>query len=89
MVGFDFLQETLSPLVEEVYADKESCEVDPSHLEKGADIKKNQKRLINYSSRFYQAIEDSVDKCPPYYLLFFFLSFLFSKFVDLFKYLFF
>lgn len=66
MVGFDYLQETLTPLIEAVYADKESCEIDPTRLEKGEDIKKNQKRLIAFTKKFFDCISNSIDHCPKY-----------------------
>jgi len=64
MVGFDYLNETLSPLIDEVYRDKESCEVDPTREKNPDVIKKNQKRLIMYTKKFFDRIQYSVDNCP-------------------------
>ena len=64
MVGFDYLHETMAPLIDEVLKDKESCEVDPTRLSKGEDIKKNQKRLVAYTKKFFDRILASVDNCP-------------------------
>jgi len=66
MVGLDYLHYVLAPLVEEVLNDKDSCEVDPTRLGRGEDIKKNQKRLLTYSKQFFDRIRESVPKCPEY-----------------------
>ena len=64
MVGFEYLQETLTPLVSEVLSDEEGCEVDPTKIEKGEDIKKNQKRLITFTQKFFDKIKQSTSECP-------------------------
>lgn len=66
MVGLDYLHYVLAPLVEEVLNDKDSCEVDPTRLGRGEDLKKNQKRLLTYSKQFFDRIRESVPKCPEY-----------------------
>jgi len=64
MVGYDYLLETLTPVIDEILASKESCEVDPTRLQKGEDIKKNQKKLISHVKKVFDHIVSSIDSCP-------------------------
>ena len=66
MVGLDYLEFVLGDLITDVMNDKESCEVDPSRLSRGEDLKKNQKRLINYCKAFLDRITESINRCPEY-----------------------
>ena len=65
MVGSEYLRSTLVALLEEVYSDTESCEIDPERLEKGQTVAENHPRLTIYVIRFWEAIAGSVSKCPP------------------------
>jgi len=65
VVAMNHLHSVVTDLVEEVYKDKESCEIDPSRLEKSEDIEENTKRLISYCTRFFEAIASSIGKLPP------------------------
>jgi len=38
--------------------------VDPTRLEKGDDLKRNWRRLLNYVTQFWETIANAADKCP-------------------------
>jgi len=59
-----YLQNTLRTIVQTVYKDLQSCEVDPSRVEKPEELKKNWKRLANYVTLFWETISNAADKCP-------------------------
>ncbi|KAI3638309.1 hypothetical protein MIR68_003920 [Amoeboaphelidium protococcarum] len=65
----EFLMNTLSAPIKLVYeksSRQESCEIDPTRLERPDDelIKKHQKRLLAWAQMFWDAIQNSVEKCP-------------------------
>jgi len=64
MVGTKYLQNTLKNLVMTVYKDSQSCEVDPTRVEKADEMKRNWKRLMNYVTLFWETIANAADKCP-------------------------
>ncbi|ORX55529.1 hypothetical protein BCR36DRAFT_188243, partial [Piromyces finnis] len=64
LIGNRYLNNTLKRQVQNVYATKESCEVDPSKIDKSEDIKKHWKKLLGYVNNFWDAIRQSVNKCP-------------------------
>ena len=64
MIAMSFLHNTLRNLVKTIYKETQSCEVDPTRLEKGEDIKKNWKRLNNYITLFWETIANAADKFP-------------------------
>lgn len=66
MVGLDYLQEVLGPLVDEVLQDAASCEIDPSKTEKGEDVTVNQKRLQYFVAKCFDTIDQSTARCPEY-----------------------
>ncbi|KAJ3083733.1 Ras GTPase-activating protein 1 [Quaeritorhiza haematococci] len=64
LVGMDYLHSTISSLIRNVYKSKEPCEVDPTRLDQPDAVKKNFRRLIAHTTSFWEAIANSVDKCP-------------------------
>jgi hypothetical protein len=64
LLGDRYLANTLSRLVEQVYRERESCEVDPNRLESRDDLKRNWKRLMGHANEFWETINHSVEMCP-------------------------
>jgi hypothetical protein len=64
LIGSRYLSNTLRRQIQIVYNLKESCEVDPSKIDKSEDIKKHWKKLLAYVNNFWEAIRQSVNKCP-------------------------
>jgi len=64
LVGSRYLNNTLRRQVQNIYAIKESCEVDPSKIDKSEDMKKHWKKLLSYVNSFWEAIRQSIPKCP-------------------------
>ncbi|ORX82729.1 hypothetical protein BCR32DRAFT_292449 [Anaeromyces robustus] len=64
LIGSRYLNNTLRRQVQNVYNYKESCEVDPSKTDKSEDIKKHWKKLLIYVNSFWEAIRQSISKCP-------------------------
>jgi len=64
MVATRFLHNTLKNLVQAVYKDTQSYEVDPTRVEKADDLKKNWKRLNGLVTSFWDTIANAADKCP-------------------------
>ena len=65
LVGGTYLQSTIGKFIKDMYTYKKSCEVDPSKIEKGEDVKVNFKNLLGKISEVTKLIFDSVDQCPP------------------------
>lgn len=63
-VGMPYLHSTLRPLIKKLYLSKSSCEIDPSRLDKPEELKKNQKKLLGWVNKIFQAIYTSLDRCP-------------------------
>ncbi|KJE96909.1 hypothetical protein CAOG_07157 [Capsaspora owczarzaki ATCC 30864] len=71
MTAMQYLNTTLKGVVDSIFAEKLSCEIDPNKLPKGQDastnasqIERNSANLRLYSSRLLDAISSSVDACP-------------------------
>ncbi|KAJ1345181.1 hypothetical protein BSLG_000695 [Batrachochytrium salamandrivorans] len=64
IVGADFLQITLTPLIKSVYDSGESCETDPTRLDSSDSVRKNMKRLLQFVFYFWECIQKSVDIFP-------------------------
>ena len=64
LIGSRYLNNTLRRQVQNVYSLKESCEVDPSKMDKSEDIKKHWKKLLGHVNNFWDAIRQSISKCP-------------------------
>jgi hypothetical protein len=69
-VGIEYLKNTLSGPIRLIYekaSKQDSCEVDPTRIDRSDSeelIKKHQKRLLSYVQLFWDAILNSVDRCP-------------------------
>ncbi|KAF2069743.1 hypothetical protein CYY_008934 [Polysphondylium violaceum] len=64
LVGIPYLSQTIGPLIKKIYSSKKSCEIDPTKLEKGEDIKKNCKNLLSWVKKVTAAILGSINNCP-------------------------
>jgi len=64
LVGIPYLSHTIGPLIKKIYSSKKSCEIDPTKLEKGEDIKKNCKNLLSWVKKVTAAILGSINNCP-------------------------
>ncbi|EGC28522.1 hypothetical protein DICPUDRAFT_160044 [Dictyostelium purpureum] len=64
LIGIPYLAQTIGPLIKKIYSSKKSCEIDPTKLEKGEDIKKNCKNLLSWVKKMTNAILSSVNNCP-------------------------
>eukprot|EP01132_Coremiostelium_polycephalum_P005419 gene5419-6758_t len=64
LIGISYLSQTIGPLIKKIYSSKKSCEIDPTKLEKGEDIKKNCKNLMSWVKKMTTAIFSSVNNCP-------------------------
>lgn len=64
LVGTPYLNHVLRALIKKLYASNKTCEVDPSKLERGEDLKQNWKNLIYWVNLFTESIFESLDKCP-------------------------
>ncbi|OUM56119.1 hypothetical protein PIROE2DRAFT_19426, partial [Piromyces sp. E2] len=64
MIGHQYLENTIGRIINQIYLSKDSCEVDPTKIEKNEDIKKHWKKLLTYVSAIWDAIKKSADSCP-------------------------
>jgi hypothetical protein len=64
LVGSRYLNNTLRRQIQNVYNLKESCEVDPTKIDKSEDIKKHWKKLLAFVNSFWESIRQSISKCP-------------------------
>ena len=62
--GEQYVRSTLRGCVEEIYTDKNSCEVDPSKMEKVLDLQPSRERLIQHVKGCWNAIKNSADAMP-------------------------
>ncbi|XP_077988011.1 ras GTPase-activating protein 3-like [Glandiceps talaboti] len=62
--GHHYLQDTLKKILDEIYEEHLSCEVDPLKLRDGENIQHNLSNLQNYVEKTYEAIVDSAMACP-------------------------
>jgi len=63
-IGHQYLENTIGHVINQVYSSKDSCEVDPTKVEKNDDIKKHWKKLLEYVCKIWDAIKKSADNCP-------------------------
>ena len=68
-IGGEFLKDVLSAPIKSVYeraARGESCEIDPTRLDRNDDefVKKQQKKLLTWVNTFWNVIQNSVERCP-------------------------
>jgi hypothetical protein len=63
-VGKEYLEEVLLDKISEITLLNPECEVDPSRLSYGDDIKQNWTTLISLTTSVWESIASSVKKCP-------------------------
>ncbi|GAM22712.1 hypothetical protein SAMD00019534_058870, partial [Acytostelium subglobosum LB1] len=64
LIGLKYLAGTVGPLVKKIVKANKSCEIDPTKMAKGEDVKKNGKTLLKYVREMSRAIFASIDRCP-------------------------
>lgn len=64
MVAIPYLQKTIGDVVAKIVECKQSCELNPAKLEKGADTVVNLKQLLEFLFEGVDAIVRSPDDCP-------------------------
>jgi len=69
LTAMPYLHKTLKTTVEEIIKAKEPCEVDPTRLDKSADVSKNLQNLLSNCDKCFQSILDSASDCPTFFSL--------------------
>ncbi|KAJ7365845.1 Ras GTPase-activating protein 1 [Desmophyllum pertusum] len=64
MVAIPYLQKTIGDVVAKILDCKQSCELNPAKLEKGADTVVNLKQLLEFLFEGVDAIVNSPGNCP-------------------------
>eukprot|EP01114_Cavostelium_apophysatum_P003675 TRINITY_DN1376_c0_g1_i1.p1 TRINITY_DN1376_c0_g1~~TRINITY_DN1376_c0_g1_i1.p1 ORF type:complete len:668 (+),score=157.12 TRINITY_DN1376_c0_g1_i1:64-2067(+) len=64
-IGHGYLDKVLGDTIRKLYSTKKSCEINPTKLEKGDDVKKNLKNLIQVCSKIADSVFTSLPSCPP------------------------
>jgi len=64
IVGQAYLRNTLYNVVNELCSNDIRVEVDPARLKEGEDIDSNAERLVEFTSKFVDAICNSLENCP-------------------------
>ncbi|XP_062712652.1 GTPase-activating protein [Aedes albopictus] len=62
--GLHYLHNTLRPIVEEIFADKKPCEIDPARVKDKGQIDTNLVNLQEYVEKVFEAITRSAVRCP-------------------------
>lgn len=66
LVGMNYLQNTLRPLIDRVLAEKKPCEIDPTKLtDSTRQLPINTHNLKAYADEAFEAITKSAADCPP------------------------
>ncbi|KAK3814447.1 MAG: Rho GTPase activation protein, partial [Benniella sp.] len=71
LVGTEYLDDTLGDILRNICKNKIACEVDPSKLEKGDDLKAQWKLLMFHTRACWRAVTESVNHFPKDLLLVF------------------
>ncbi|KAG0313980.1 hypothetical protein BGZ99_008442 [Dissophora globulifera] len=71
LFGTEYLDDTLGDILRTICKNKIGCEVDPSRLDKGDDIKTQWKILMFHTRACWRAVTDSIDQFPKELLLVF------------------
>ncbi|XP_054271114.1 GTPase-activating protein [Macrosteles quadrilineatus] len=64
LAGLHYLHDTLRPALDQVFAEKKPCEIDPTRVKDPAVIQTNMENLKEYVQRIFQAITSSALRCP-------------------------
>ncbi|XP_055637330.1 GTPase-activating protein isoform X2 [Toxorhynchites rutilus septentrionalis] len=62
--GLHYLHNTLRPIVDEIFAEKKPCEIDPARVKDKSMIDSNLINLQEYVEKVFEAITKSAVKCP-------------------------
>ncbi|KAJ1348419.1 hypothetical protein KIN20_003715 [Parelaphostrongylus tenuis] len=62
--GRSYLIATLKPVIDKIYKERRSCEVDPSRIPQSESTDKNMKALLCYFSLVFTSIAESTTRCP-------------------------
>ncbi|XP_035796216.1 GTPase-activating protein-like isoform X1 [Anopheles albimanus] len=62
--GLHYLHATLRPIMEEIFAERKPCEIDPTRVKDTGAIEGNLHNLQEYVGKVFEAITRSAPKCP-------------------------
>ncbi|CAJ0583150.1 unnamed protein product, partial [Mesorhabditis spiculigera] len=62
--GHQYLLTTLKPLIDKIYSERKSCEIDPARIQNGDSIEKNTETLLSYFTLCFDRIVESSARCP-------------------------
>lgn len=62
--GLHYLHNTLRPIVDEIFAERKPCEIDPARVKDKSVIDSNLINLQEYVEKVFEAITKSAVKCP-------------------------
>ncbi|KXJ20396.1 Ras GTPase-activating protein 3 [Exaiptasia diaphana] len=62
--GMQYLHDTIKHLVDEIFEERKSCEIDPSRLRDGQSLEANLANLQGYVDKLFNAITCSAIACP-------------------------
>ncbi|XP_046721171.1 ras GTPase-activating protein 2 isoform X1 [Silurus meridionalis] len=65
MVGRNYLNITLKPVLDEICESNKSCEIDPIKLKEGDNVEVNKENLQIYVQKVFSSITESSASCPP------------------------
>lgn len=63
-LGKEYLEETLGEKLQEIADRDPECEVDPNRIGSSHEVERNWKRLISLTEEMWDAIANSVHRCP-------------------------
>ncbi|XP_053090905.1 ras GTPase-activating protein 2 isoform X2 [Pangasianodon hypophthalmus] len=65
MVGRNYLNITLKPVLDEICESNKTCEIDPIKLKEGDNVEVNKENLQIYVQKVFSSITESSTSCPP------------------------
>ncbi|KAK3570213.1 hypothetical protein QTP86_016522 [Hemibagrus guttatus] len=65
MVGRNYLNITLKPVLDEICESNKTCEIDPIKLKEGDNVEVNKENLQIYVQKVVSSITESSASCPP------------------------
>ncbi|XP_053534037.1 ras GTPase-activating protein 2 isoform X1 [Ictalurus punctatus] len=65
MVGRNYLNITLKPVLDEICESSKTCEIDPIKLKEGDNVEVNKENLQIYVQKVFSSITESSASCPP------------------------
>ncbi|ESP04353.1 hypothetical protein LOTGIDRAFT_170855 [Lottia gigantea] len=64
LIGLPYLHNTIKPLIDEIFTDQKSCEIDPTRLKEGENLNDNMENLKYYVVKLIDDITRSGLVCP-------------------------